>query len=198
MYQVYISIIAAVVGPALLVMAPRSAQSEESLLWIAEAVWTDSVDSTTYEVGQRYDDGYAPVGRIALWMRIKGQEKALQILAQQGMLPILHVWYHKGAGFIIDEGVVKPQHELAERPTGDNIPFAINSGKIPGLRRELTERTFFDIRTWSQKKNVSQGIYRVEVIYATGESVMCETPDNGGLKPCEHEIFLVNPGWLPQ
>jgi len=148
-------------------------RSEESLLTISEAVWTSGIDNMK-NPKQIYEETTSGVHQLYLWMRIRGQERALEVLDSQGKLPIQHLWIYSTGISQVDAGSPKPI---------DAIDLTVGKkDKLSKLRLEVKKRGFFDWRTWSMKKNITKGGWLVKLLYADGSPVLCDD------KPCEYAI----------
>jgi hypothetical protein len=112
--------------------------------------------------------------KIHVWMRSAGNKKALERLIKDKRLPFKHIWKYKvGTGWSIKDRV---------KVTGNNV----TDTDIAGLVLEAKNRGFFDWRTFSNKKNLKKGIWRVDIIDRLGENVICA---NSG-SPCPIEFKI--------
>jgi hypothetical protein len=158
----------------LAIQSPRSALAEEARLTVAEAVWTSGIDERDH--GAVYDRT-APVGPLYLWMKVKGSNWALQSLQEAGKLPIYHQWFRHSIIGVSAEGVTTMIDNI-RIPAGD--PSLADQ-----LETEISNRGFFDWRTWSMKDHIKQGKWVVKVVYADGTAVLCE-----GDQACEYAISV--------
>jgi hypothetical protein len=141
-------------------------------LKVSRAEWAQQI-AADREVEISFED-FARPGPLYLWMEVRGKRQALAHLADEGKLPIVHVWVrYLGQVPVEEEGV----------PV-DKISLDIGSKEmLSKLRYELNQRGFFDWRTWSMKESVpSHSLWRVFVEYNDGSPVMCDG------KQCVYEI----------
>lgn len=147
--------------------------AEDSLITVTEAVWTNGIDNMK-NPKKTYEESAYDVKELYLWMRIQGQEDALEILDSQGKLPIQHLWIYSTGLSQIPTGNIKPI---------DVIDLSVGKkDKLDKLRLEVKERGFFDWRTWSMKKNITRGWWFVKILYADNSPVLCND------QPCEYAI----------
>jgi hypothetical protein len=146
---------------------------ENSLITITKAAWTSGVDNMK-NPKEIYKESVSDVQRLYLWMRIRGKEKALEVLDSEGKLPIQHLWIYSTGMSQVNAGSLRPT---------DAIDLTVGKkDKIDKLRSEVNERGFFDWRTWSMKKNITKGWWLVKILYADGSPVLCDN------KPCTYAI----------
>lgn len=147
--------------------------AEDPLITIVKAVWTDGVDNKR-NPKQEYGESVSSSKHLYLWTRVKGGEEALNILESRGKLPIRHKWYtYIGTS---------PQFEESQKPI-DAVNLSVGKkAKINELRLEVDNHGYFDWRTWSMKKNIRAGWWKVRIVYEDGEPVLCED------EPCEYVI----------
>lgn len=138
-------------------------QTEEPLITLRESIWTDKVNERQFS---QPHPGTADVVPIYLWMRVVGTKKALSQLKEEGKLPIHHKWYNLGLTGYNQDG---------SYPMIDDIK--LDAGKeslVHKLDLEVSMRGgYFDWRTWSMKKNIRQGQWRVDVVYNNNKPVLC-------------------------
>jgi len=143
----------------------------------------------TRSVGNRgpgpVHDGKAPFAPLVLWMTYHGSEAALRYLNDQGALPIRHRWSVAVGGEVDLEA---PDDSFTERLS---VPLTVGSGSsrvISRLAGQLATQDSFTWRTWSKKKSVSRGIWRVEVLYDDDTPVNCDV--EGQRRPCVFRIKI--------
>lgn len=153
---------------------PQAQADELPLIEIAEARWTQAVDSASR---QPVNDLSSAVARrpLVLWMRLRAGDAALRRLEDAGRLPILHRWFRESFAGVQAEGV-----EMT-----DSIPLSAgNTSVLAALRHEVRERGHFDWRTWSYKARPGPGRWSVAVVYADRTPVLCDG------KPCRFSITV--------
>lgn len=154
-----------------------SKELKTSLIEIADAIWTQDVNEETRQPVAAISKA-TPGNRLALWMKIRGSEAALNQLASQGKLPIRHKWYRDSIMGSEAEGVKTLTDEI-------EIPAA-KHGVIDKLRNETRAMGFFTWRTWSSKEKTNRGTWKVRVVYADNTPVLCGNAS--GAQPCEYKI----------
>jgi len=161
----------------LCVASTKWCAAEENLLEVAEVAWTAAVQDLQFT--NRYADaGRVPLAPICLWMRMRASQKALAQLKAQGKLPVRHRWI-RYSGYDADVETLKPT---------DMIDLGVGTPEVlTGLEREVNDRGWFDWRTWSRKENLIPGKWEVEIVYSTGEPVLC-TADGDHEIPCRYSI----------
>ncbi len=131
-------------------------------------------------------DGTRPRAPLYFWMIYEGREAALEYIRKNGTLPIYHKWSVRIAGKLELE---RPDQLYTEKIT---IPLAVGDKarkNLLALEDSLKNAGKFQWRTWSMKKYVSKGQWKVEVLYEEdGQPVQCE--DQGQLKPCVYTIEI--------
>ncbi|MBC3875034.1 hypothetical protein [Undibacterium flavidum] len=134
-------------------------------------VLTDSIDRQNRQFRNKLT---SPIhGKKAyVWMQLRGSAALLELLRQssQGSLPIRHEWYKYQSDEI-----------SAETPDTLNLSVDLSVGKKDVLQKlsyELAADGAFTWRVWSGKEQLSTGWWRVDLVYATGEPVLCPTVDN--------------------
>jgi len=158
-----------------LTLTESIAEDSKGLLEINEIVWTDGVDLETKNPMKVYQET-APNGFLCLWMKIRGNQQALEELRQNGKLPIRHKWFSYIG--------TRPYFDSTKEPT-DTIDLSVGKHEVLSeLNAELDNRGFFEWRVWSSKKNVRAGWWRVDVVYADNQPVMC------GKEPCVYNILV--------
>jgi len=146
--------------------------AENPALTVAEAVWASAIGKD--KMPQQKYQRQAPLAPLYLWMRIQADEEVLQVLRSQGKLPIRHKWFRSRFGRLY--------FDQTQRPI-DSIDLGIGTReKLQKLQLEIDERGFFDWRTWSGKRNMRRGYWRVRVVYADNTPVLCEG------EPCVYDI----------
>ena len=100
----------------------------------------------------------------------------MEELRQNGKLPIRHKWFSYIG--------TRPYFDSTKEPT-DTIDLSVGKHEVLSeLNAELDNRGFFEWRVWSSKKNVRAGWWRVDVVYADNQPVMC------GKEPCVYNILV--------
>jgi hypothetical protein len=151
------------------------AEDAKELLEINEIIWTDGVDLETKKPMTIYQET-ALKGSLYLWMKIRGNQQALEELRQNSKLPIRHKWFSYIG--------TRPYFDSTKEPT-DTIDLSVGKREVLSeLNAELDNRGFFEWRVWSGKKNVRAGWWRVDVVYADNQPVMC------GKEPCVYNILV--------
>jgi hypothetical protein len=143
-------------------------------LTVIEAVWTTSVTARQY--GRQVEPD-APARPLYFWTKLAGGQEALEILRQQGKLPIKHHWKFTNVFDASAEDQDPEQESAKYLPAGDirdqgGMAALVNDGKN------------FTWRTWTHKKAVWGGTWTVTVVYSDGSPVLCES------KPCSWSISL--------
>lgn len=142
--------------------------------------WTDSVNRQTRQFQGKL--GKAMRGKkIFLWMQLRGSAALLSRLqnSPNTSIPIRHEWYKYQSDAI-----------TAESPDALDLTVDLSIGKKDSMQKlalEVDATGQFRWRVWSGKKRVTPGWWRVDLVYATGEPVICPTPENE-LKPCKFMI----------
>lgn len=144
---------------------------------VERMVLTDGVDRLTRQFANKLN---SPVrGKKAyLWMQLRGSKELLDELKQSegGGVPIRHAWYKYQSDEI-----------SAESADSLNLNVDLMVGKkelLQKLNYELTADGAFSWRVWSGKTQLTPGWWRVDLLYASGEPVICPTQDNR-LKACK-------------
>ncbi|MFZ6817210.1 hypothetical protein [Undibacterium sp. Ji22W] len=134
-------------------------------------VLTDGIERSSRQFKNKLS---SPVrGKKAyLWMQLRGSAALLEELklSRDGSLPIRHEWYKYQSDEI-----------SAEAPDVLNLSVDLSVGKKDALQRlsyELTADGAFSWRVWSGKEHLSSGWWRVDLVYATGDPVLCPTAEN--------------------
>lgn len=155
-----------------------SAKDSEEALQISEFAWTSGIDPKTKNPIEIYTE-IAPKNRpLYLWMKIKGGKTALAELRRGGKLPIRHKWFRYIG--------TRPYFDSTKEPT-DTIDLLVGKHEVLSeLNAELDNQGFFEWRVWSgkQEADVRMGWWRVDVVYADNEPVLC------GKDPCVYNILI--------
>jgi hypothetical protein len=107
-------------------------------------------------------------------MRLAGRRTALEELRAKGKLPIRHKWFKCNEDCAFDQTLAPI----------DAIPLDVGRAEmLEPLDRELSSRGFFDWRTWSMKRRLRPGTWRVRVVYRDNTPVLCPRGT-----PCEYWI----------
>lgn len=109
-------------------------------------------------------DGIRQPGPIFIWMRLSGGEKALSRLENGQGIGLRHKWVRN----IGRDAEVIVERVLDPLPAG-----SINADKIESLRREVTERGFFDWRTWTRRYSIAPSAYEIFVTDPTLQVIAC-------------------------
>lgn len=122
-------------------------------------------------------DGSAPHAPLYFWMLFEGNEAALKHIRSNGDLPIRHKW-----------SVVIAGEQESEQP--DSVSLSIGNDQeqtLSALTGKLKNEGKFTWRTWSMKKNISKGLWKIEVVYEDdGTPVNCREHED--LHPCVYTI----------
>lgn len=143
-----------------LVAAESVLAQTPDMLQVDKAVWTEAVDRDQ----KNYMHAYKPpvkLKRISLWMQLRGTPELLQIMKDdpEGKAHIRHVW---------------KRYELNRSRTDLNQPLDIGRKEdIQKLSYEVSATGYFTWRVWSDKMNLPKGDWRVDLLWDTGEPVMC-------------------------
>jgi hypothetical protein len=151
-----------------------------ALVEIERAVWTDAVDRSTRQYKHTYN---SPIrgSKAYLWMQLKGSPELLMRLRNSpaGSLPIRHEWYR------YESDQVTP-----ESPDSRELSVDLTIGRKKDLQKlsyEVDASGAFRWRIWSGKEQLYPGWWRVDVVYESGEPVICPSADDAN-KSCE---FLI-------
>lgn len=143
----------------------------QEIIQLERMVLTDAVDRNSRQFKNKLT---SPVRgkKVYLWMQLRGSAALLEALRQssQGSLPIRHEWYKYQSDEI-----------SAETPDVLNLSVDLTVGKKDALQKlsyELAADGAFSWRVWSGKEQLSSGWWRVDLVYATGEPVLCPTIEN--------------------
>ncbi len=137
---------------------------------IADWEWTDEIEDHCPIARRNSDSSFgAPV---TLWMRIEGTREAWQRMRNEKRLPLIHVWEWQPVGM---EFLRDADTSIADEydPIDRILLSETRPSVIEALGREVEDRTFFDLRTWSRKRNLIQAKWRVRVIDQTGTTIEC-------------------------
>ena len=148
----------------------------EQKIQLQHVVLTDGIDRPSRQFKNRLT---SPVRlkKAYVWMQLRGSAELLEELRQssQGNLPIRHEWYQ-----------YQSDELSAETPDVLNLSVDLSIGNKDALKKlsyELAADGAFTWRVWSGKERLSPGWWRVDLVYATGEPVLCPIPENKQ-KPC--------------
>ena len=168
----------AMVAQKALALKSSAAPFNTPLIEVADAVWTREVNKETKKPVTALSRSVSG-DRLVLWMQIKGSERALDQLVEQGKLPIRHKWFRDSIVGSEARGVETPIDEI-------EIPAA-KRGIVSKLRNEVRSTGHFSWRTWSYKEKPGRGTWKVRVVYADNTPVFCGAPVSGN-QPCEYKI----------
>ena len=154
-------------------LGAKQVEAEDALIEVSEVSWTNGIEEhqpLEQYVGETYNRP------LYLWMKIKGKTEALEKLKEHKRLPIRHKWFHLmgGTQYWEENPVLKDEIDLSVEV----------EDKIDQLHLELMNRSFFDWRIWSMKKNIKAGTWIVRMVYADNKPVKC------GTKDCEWSIVV--------
>lgn len=155
-------------------MAGASPAGDSAVLSIVDAAWTHGVGEDR-QPRERLERA-GPDQPLTLWMKVSCSPGALEMLRIQGKLPIRHKWSYASFGGVLAQGTLNMTDSIA-----------LSAGRVELLdllAAEVRTRGGFDWRTWSTKKNLLRGTWRVRVSYSDGSPVLC------GDKECEYWIEL--------
>ena len=165
-----------------LLFSPQSIQATQPVI-IAEYSWTSNV--VGLQPTDRLPEVVSPQP-LYLWLRIEGNEEALQKLEQRGMLPVRCRWIHYAGTRISQEGF---------GTLVDEIKLGVGTRElVEKLRQEVRNRPSrsFDWRTWSMKNRARYGDWEVEVVYSdpARTPMLCRSENGGEPVPCRFEITV--------
>lgn len=162
----------AVAGAVTTAAAPEALAGVE----VVEFAWAARVVERNAE--HRYQDR-APAGApLYLWIRLRGDDDALDRLRDGGKLPIRHEWVN----------YVGPDPDIDTlRPTDEIEVGGVREAVVDQVASEVALRGYFDWRTWSVKRNLRLGTHAVKVVYADGSPVPCQIADRAP-EPCVFRI----------
>ncbi len=126
-------------------------------LQIADWAWTKAIQKNCPTERLEVDKGHE--GPVYLWMNIVGGTDALKILRREGGLAVRHIWIKEdGQGQAVKKETVKldKDADITEK-----------------FSQEFKDKEFFDWRTWSVKRNMSPGRWRVQVVDKAGRPIPC-------------------------
>lgn len=90
--------------------------------------------------------------KLYLWMKIKGDQKALDLLRKGKKIGIIQKWKYQYYG---------TQTDPIDVSIGRN---KLNTEVINKLQQEIDQRGYFDWRTWGKKNNLKAETYTVEFV----------------------------------
>jgi len=154
----------------LLALAGMPAHAQEpSLLTVDQAVLTDNVDSTS-EHFLHVISSPMMRRRLSFWIEVRGTPELLEKLkASNGTLTIHHVWR---------------KYVLTGVETRLDQPLQIGRAEdIAMLSEQVATNGYFTWRTWSRKRRLSPGNWRIDLEYDGHTPVMC-AGDDGDSHPC--------------
>jgi hypothetical protein len=152
-----------------------SSEAQQPSITITEAVWTNGVNGSKNPKAV-FEDIADGARQIYLWTKIQGEEEALSYLSKNGKLPIRHQWFSYVGATPLPEDIVTPTDEIVL-----HVGKSEETSKLQGM---LKEKGYFQWRTWSMKKNLYEGWWKVRVVYNDGEPVLCED------EPCQFVIEI--------
>lgn len=157
---------------AILFVANSTVFGENLGLTVVGAVWTNRIDSNKNPV-VKYENSAKNIKQLYLWTRVQAGTDALEYLKSKGKLPILHQWFtYLGSLSQFDESI-------------DTIQLNIgNTDDVNKLSWQIQQNDHFVWRTWSMKRNLRPGWWKVKVVYSDGDAVLCSDV------PCEYEIMV--------
>lgn len=138
--------------------ACAAGETDSPELFLKEAVICRSVGNDLIPLDKIHQ---RPVvrGPVAIFNRLGGNKQTLEWLKQNKLLPIKHIWIHKGAVSM----------------DGTREPIAVGDiGQFKRLQAEVDEDGWFDWRTWSSKRNLIPGSYEVWIVFANNQPVLME------------------------
>ena len=171
----------------------------EDLVFGVSAKWVRGVEK---RVPGKIHDGSTPSAPLYFWMRYEGNRTALKYIRENGGLPSRHKWSVSVGGIVAPEAPDRAETDkevpssvgpdrktvYTERTT---IPLSIGTNKqitLAAFQSELINVEAFNWRTWSMKRNVSKGLWKVEVVYENdGRPVNCKEEDQT-MHPCIYTI----------
>ena len=143
-------------------------------------VWTDGVDRQSRQFQGKLTQ---PIrgNKAYLWMQLQGSAALLSRLqnSAKGSMPIRHEWYKYQSDAI-----------AAESPDSLDLAVDLSVGKKEVLQKlafEVDAKGTFRWRVWSGKQQLTSGWWRVDLVYASGNPVLCPTAENKA-KACK---FLI-------
>jgi hypothetical protein len=154
---------------------PAYAENPVPGLRVKVARLCKSVGGDRNPSGELENQSIVSRGPVWLWTVLSGDETALRVLRRKGLLPIRHVWLFAGD--------LSWSETLPEDQLDDGEPIRVGTISYFGrLASEIADANggAFDWRTWSVKRSLRHGFYRVRVVFSNGQVV---TDANG--QPCE-------------
>jgi hypothetical protein len=124
----------------------------------------------------------APGDQPYFWTSISANAATLDLLRQQGKLPIQHAW-RRYVGSVVLESADPKKLE------GD-IPLDLGTSALADKLQYEVDHTpthSFTWRTWSQKGILTPGSWYVFLKYADGKPVICQVINGTGV-PCVYHL----------
>lgn len=148
----------------------------EQKIQLQHLVLTDGIDRPSRQFKNRLTSPLRSK-KVYVWMQLRGSAQLLEELRQssEGSLPIRHEWYKYQSDEI-----------SAETPDALNLSVDLSVGSretLTKLSYQIATDGTFSWRVWSGKEQLSSGWWRIDLVYANGEPVLCPIPENKQ-KPC--------------
>jgi hypothetical protein len=154
-------------GALLLPSRPLMAGDEVPGLEVKAAVFTNAIDQKNFVEPGMQSGLHIQHGPIYFWTVLSGTEESLKVLRNKAKaFPIWHRWTYVGA--------FGSSPDIAE--VTDRDAEAIPIGSIhhwPALLSEIGSFGRFDWRTWSGKRHLRIGEYRVTVMCGKNTPLKC-------------------------
>lgn len=168
------SALAAVAICAICVCAAMPAQAgEPEILTVDHAVLADAVDAASRNFLHKLNSPLARK-RASLWMELRGSPELLKKL-KDGKFTIHHVW-----------------RKYVFTSLETRFDQALEIGRAEDLAKlgeQVSAAGYFTWRTWSDKRTLSPGNWRVDLEFDDHEPVMCRT-DDGDMQPCQYPFTV--------
>lgn len=143
------------------------------LLTVDHAVLADVVDAASRSFVHKLA---SPVVRkhASLWMELRGTPELLEKL-KAGRFTIHHVWR---------------KYVFTSLETRFDQPLEIGRTEdVAKLSEQVSATGYFTWRTWSDKRRLSPGNWRIDLEYDDHEPVMCRAED-GRMQPCRYPFAV--------
>ncbi len=161
-------------------MSTLAFASAQALVEVEKFVWTDGVDRGNLQFrGVLNNPMHGKT--VYLWMQLKGSPALLAALRKRpaGSIPIRHAWYRYTSDAV-----------NADAPDELDLAVDLQIGKkevLGKLQYEVDAKGAFHWRVWSGKKQLTPGVWRVDLTYASGVPVVCASEDDAN-QPCKFII----------
>lgn len=153
-------------------ISPAFSHSEPTVT-VAQYAWTDSVNAATRQYNRVLDEPTS-ARVVTLWMELHGSPALLDKLkaSASGSVNVRHVWY---------------QYDALGMTLENTVGLTVGRKEdLQKLSYDVAANGYFSWRLWSNKRLSSSGFWRVELVFANGQPVLCEI--NLQTQPCSFEI----------